>query len=93
MGATIAKLFGKNPESQIDEDLRRMKQLLETGEIATTEGQSSGRRSAPVKAMEAMTQTTKREPTKKGWNRDVVSSASEESFPASDPPSWTPVTL
>ncbi len=44
-GALIAKLFGEEPAQQIDQDLRRFKQLIETGEIATTVGQSSGPRS------------------------------------------------
>lgn len=44
LGSLIAKLFGEEPAQQIDGDLRRFKQLMETGEIATTEGQSSGRR-------------------------------------------------
>jgi uncharacterized membrane protein len=43
LGAAVARLFGENPEQQISEDLRRFKQLMETGEIATTEGQPSGR--------------------------------------------------
>jgi uncharacterized membrane protein len=43
-GAMIAKLFGEEPAQQIDEDLRRFKQLIETGEIPTTVGQSSGHR-------------------------------------------------
>jgi uncharacterized membrane protein len=42
-GATLAKLFGEEPEHQVREDLRRFKRLVETGEIPTTEGQSSGR--------------------------------------------------
>lgn len=43
IGALVARLFGENPEQQIEEDLGRFKQLMETGEIATTEGQPSGR--------------------------------------------------
>ena len=35
VGAAIAALFGKSPEKQIREDLRRFKQILETGEIPT----------------------------------------------------------
>jgi uncharacterized membrane protein len=42
-GAAIAWLFGEEPRLQIRDDLRRVKQLMETGEIATTEGQASGR--------------------------------------------------
>ncbi len=44
-GVRIAKLFGEEPNFQIDSDLRRLKQLIETGEIATTDGQPTGRRS------------------------------------------------
>jgi uncharacterized membrane protein len=43
LGAAVARLFGESPAQQIDEDLRRFKQLMETGETATTEGQPSGR--------------------------------------------------
>jgi uncharacterized membrane protein len=43
--AGLARLLRQDPQSQVDEDLRRFKQLLETGEIATTQGQPTGRRS------------------------------------------------
>lgn len=43
LGAAVARLFGENPEQQIDEDLRRFKQVMEIGEVVSTEGQSSGR--------------------------------------------------
>lgn len=46
LGALVAKLFGEEPDQQISEDLRRFKRIMETGEIATTEGQSHGERSA-----------------------------------------------
>ena len=43
LGALVARLFGENPEQQIDEDLGRFKQLMETGEVSTTAGQPTGR--------------------------------------------------
>ena len=43
-GATVSKLLGEDPAMNVQEDLRRLKMLVETGEIATTEGQSSGRK-------------------------------------------------
>ena len=45
VGMQIARLFGEEPGLQINDDLRHLKQLLETGEVATTLGQPSGRRS------------------------------------------------
>ena len=44
IGAGIAKLFGEEPEQQVGDELRRFKMIMEAGEIATTEGQSSGRK-------------------------------------------------
>jgi len=34
LGSALAALFGKSPQKQIEEDLRRFKQILETGQIA-----------------------------------------------------------
>ena len=43
--AALARLLRQDPQSRVHEDLRRFKQLLESGEIATTHGQPTGRRS------------------------------------------------
>ena len=43
LGAGVAKIWGEEPAQQVEDDLRRFKQLMETGEIPTTEGQPSGR--------------------------------------------------
>jgi uncharacterized membrane protein len=43
IGATVAKLFGEDPQWQIKDDLRRLKQVMETGEVITTVGQPAGR--------------------------------------------------
>lgn len=45
VGMVVAKLLGEEPSQQIEGDLRRFKMLMETGEVATTEGQSAGKRS------------------------------------------------
>lgn len=44
LGSIVAKLFGEEPEQQIGDELHRFKMLMEAGEIATTEGQPSGRK-------------------------------------------------
>jgi uncharacterized membrane protein len=42
VGRWIAKLFGEEPDQQVKDDLGRFKQMMETGEVATTAGQSRG---------------------------------------------------
>ena len=38
----VAKLYGEEPDIQVEEDLGRFKALMETGEIPATEGQPVG---------------------------------------------------
>jgi uncharacterized membrane protein len=42
-GATLAFLLGHDPARAIREDLRRLKRLIEAGEVPTTKGQPRGR--------------------------------------------------
>lgn len=64
-GAALARLFGEDPEDTIREDLRRMKALLETGEIPTTAGQPHGRRSLKSRAAIRMMRETEPEATQR----------------------------
>ena len=41
-GAAIASLFGEEPTQQIGDDLRRLKQVLETGEVVRSDGSLEG---------------------------------------------------
>ena len=77
VGAWFAKMFGEEPAQQITDDLARFKAMIETGQIATTSGQASGRAMA-----DELQKAQKRS------NEESVRQASEESFPASDAPAY-----
>jgi uncharacterized membrane protein len=47
VGHILGRIFGRNPEQQLQEDLRRFKQLIETGEIAVSDGPSMWRAAQP----------------------------------------------
>jgi uncharacterized membrane protein len=42
VGTAVAKLFGEEPEQQVKDDLRRLKQVIETGEVVLSEGSPEG---------------------------------------------------
>ena len=43
IGVAALKLFGEEPEQQVRDDLRRFKQVCETGEVVRSEGSPEGR--------------------------------------------------
>lgn len=58
LASMVAKLFGEEPEQQVADDLRRLKQILEAGEVARSAGSSRLRQPAqpaPEKMREQMT--------------------------------------
>jgi len=42
LGATVALLFGEDPRQQVRDDLRRFKQVMETGEVVRSDGTPEG---------------------------------------------------
>ncbi len=52
VGRVIAMMFGEEPEQQIREDLRRVKQLMETGEVTLSDGPGLWRPAQPAKRAE-----------------------------------------
>ena len=77
MGAAFARLLGEEPGQQVRDDLRHFKQIMETGEMPSVEGQTSGRNKNYERPM-----------AEREREKDLVEEASDESFPASDPPGW-----
>jgi uncharacterized membrane protein len=77
LGAAVAQMMGKDPSRQVRDDLDRFRRLMESGREKEPD-----RLAAPA-------------PSSKVWERekDAVQQSSEESFPASDAPSWTPESL
>ncbi|HWE63978.1 MAG TPA: SRPBCC family protein [Chloroflexota bacterium] len=43
LGATVARIFGEEPGQQVSDDLRRFKQVLETGEITRSDASVRGK--------------------------------------------------
>jgi uncharacterized membrane protein len=70
VGSTVAKLFGKDPSFLMEQDLRRFKALIETGEIPTTEGQSHGPRTILAKVAGALNPDM---PLQKEMDRETAS--------------------
>ena len=44
VGKAVARYFGEEPHQQLDDDLRRLKQVMETGEVVRSEGAPWGKR-------------------------------------------------
>ena len=59
LGELVARYFGEDPHQQLDDDLRRLKQVIETGDIVRSDGAPYGkraRREFPQRPAQPMTE-------------------------------------
>jgi len=64
VGRAIARYFGEDPSQQLDDDLRRFKQVMETGEVVRSDGAPWGkraRREFPQHAAQPLTDAERKE--------------------------------
>jgi hypothetical protein len=64
LGKTAAKYFGEEPHQQLDDDLRRLKQVLETGEVVRSDGAPWGKRARdefPQRPAQPLTEEERKE--------------------------------
>jgi uncharacterized membrane protein len=54
IATAVASMLGQDPEQEIAKDLRRFKQVLETGDVVKTEGQAAGRRGSGATWLDTM---------------------------------------
>jgi uncharacterized membrane protein len=80
LGVALAKILGEAPEQEVEKDLQHFKEQVEAGAIPLMEERSS--------EMKTGRQTCEPMPSERKGHTDPVQEASEESFPASDPPGW-----
>ena len=77
LGVAVAKVSGREPEQQVAEDLRRLKQILETGQVSRSEATAGGRRfrQRPAQPLEAAPPAPVEAPARWGGSGPVRTSA------------------
>jgi uncharacterized membrane protein len=88
VGGAVAKLLKQVTAQQIHQDMRRFKEVLETGETDTMKGQSAGRARMRGSGKNGDMARPAAQHSNRARHQDIVQNASEDSFPASDAPSW-----
>ena len=72
LGEALARWAGEDPHQQLDDDLRRFKQVMETGEVVRSEGAPWGKRARKEFPQHAAQPLTERELAEAGLAIDLT---------------------